>query len=244
MKTDAPPTSHVLEYGSRRIPYELSISDRKKLRIVVHPDLSVDVHAPTGYSHDEITKVILSKGRWLVKQLNEVAAFHPLPGPYRFLSGETFLYLGRQYRLRVSEGEKRSAKLKGKYLEVVVPDKKDAEAVQACVTAWYRERADDRFGRIMTECLKMVRRHGSVDPSLSIRRMKTRWGSCSATGRVTLNLYLIQVPVHCIEYVVMHELCHLIEHNHSRAFYRLLTMCLPDWEKRKKELNQFAVNRV
>lgn len=242
MMTEA--TECVVKYGARRIAYELRISDRKKLRITVRPDLSVRVEAPTGYSNEEIEEAVRSKGRWLVKQLDEIAAFHPLPKPYQFVSGETLVYLGRQYRLRVSKGEPSPAKLKGKYLEISINDMKDTDAVKSAVNAWFRSRAEDRFAKSFARCLEVAQRHGASDATMIIRKMRTRWGSCTAEGRVTLNLYLVQAPVHCIDYVVMHELCHTVEHNHSKAFYRLLTRCMPDWQKRKAVLNGVLVREV
>jgi predicted metal-dependent hydrolase len=242
MKTEA--DESYVEYGSRRILYQLRISDRKKLRITVRPDLSVLVDAPAGYPANEIEEAVRSKGRWLTKQLDEVAAFHPLPKPYRFVSGETFVYLGRQYRLRVTEGEPGPAKLKGKYLEIAVGDKHITDAVRLAIATWYRSRAEDRFTKSFEHCLEIAQRHGAQRPTLVIRKMRTRWGSCSAEGRMTLNLYLVQAPVHCIDYVVMHELCHTVEHNHSRAFYQLMTRCMPDWGKRKAVLNGVSVREV
>ncbi len=242
MKTDS--GERYIEYGSRRISYQLRISDRKKLRITVRPDLSVNVDAPGGFSEKEIEAAVRSKGRWLIKQIDDIAAFHPLPKPYRFVSGETFVYLGRQYRLRVTEGEPGPAKLKGRYLEAVVADKQDVDAVKSVLEAWYRTRAEDRFAKSFEYCLEIAQRHGAEKPTLVIRKMRTRWGSCSAEGRMTLNLYLVQAPVHCIDYVVMHELCHTVEHNHSKAFYRLMTRCMPDWVNRKAVLNGVSVREV
>jgi len=236
MKTEA--AKHVLVYGERRIPYRLRFSDRKRLRIVVKPDLSVLVDAPNGFTEEEILEAVRSKARWVVRQMGEFEEFHPLPTPHKFISGETFVYLGRQYRLKVLKGEKVPAKLRGRFLYVTVPEKSDLKAVKASLDAWFRARADDVFRRYLASCMEVARRHGVEEPSLTIRDMRTRWGSCTAAGRVILNLKLIHAPVHCIEYVIMHELCHLVHHNHSPRFYRLLARCMPDWEQRRALLRQ------
>lgn len=234
MKTEA--IEHVIEYGSRRIPYRLRRSDRKRLRIVVKPDLTVTADAPRSFSALEVAEAVQSKAKWVAKQVASFEDFHPLPTPHKFISGETFVYLGRQYRLKVVEGEKSPGKLRGRYLHVTVPDKKSSSTVRNAVDAWYRTRADEVFRRYLETCMKVASRHGIKEPTLVIRDMRTRWGSCSASGRVTLNLKLIQAPVHCVEYVIMHELCHLAHHDHSPAFYRILTRCMPDWEKRREVL--------
>ena len=239
MKTDH--GERKIIFGSREIPYQLHTMPRKRLRIVVRPDLSVRVEAPEGCREEHISEAVKSKGRWIIRQLDEIAAFHPLPQPYRYISGETLVYLGRQYRLRVVQGVPTPAKLRGRFLCVSVVGKEDTAAVRTGVVSWYRRRADDVFSRSIKRCIKIAERHGASKPALTIRKMRTRWGSCSASGRMMLNLHLVQVPVHCIDYVVMHEFCHTVEHNHSRDFYRLMTRCMPDWERRKTLLNKFSV---
>jgi len=82
-----------------------------------------------------------------------------------------------------------------------------------------------------------LERYGIERPQIAIRKMQSQWGSCTGAGKITLNLRLIQMPSECIEYVIVHELCHLKEHNHSPAFYALLGRVMPDWEKRKAKLN-------
>jgi predicted metal-dependent hydrolase len=240
MKTESP--DHVLAYGERRIPYRLRLSDRKRLRIIVKPDLSVTADAPCGFSQEDVREAIQSKAPWIVRQLAELEDYHPLPSPHKFVSGETFVYLGRQYRLKVETGEKRPAKLLGRFLHVSVPEKANARSVKTVVDAWYRARAADVFHRYLATCMKVTNRHGIHEPILTIREMRTRWGSCTAAGRVTLNLRLIHAPVHCIEYVVMHELCHLVHHDHSPQFFRLLTRCMPDWKKRREILSRVVLN--
>lgn len=239
MKTEV--ADEFLTFGSRQIRYQLRLGGVKRLRIVVHPNLTVCVRAPDGYSESEIHQAIRSKAPWIAKQLDALAAFHPLPVPHKYISGETIIYLGRQYRLKIEEGKTTETKLRGRFLHIAVRDKHDYALVRNAVTSWYRSRASEVFRRYLDACMKVVGRHGVANPTFVIRDMRTRWGSCSASGRVILNLRLIQAPVHCIEYVIMHELCHLAHHNHSPAFYRLLVRCMPDWEKRKMVLNSVAI---
>lgn len=239
MKTEA--ADLVLVYGERQIPYQLRFSDRKRLRITVRPDLSVLADVPGRFSREEAQEAIRSKARWILRQIASFEEFHPLPMPHKYVSGETFVYLGRQYRLKVRKGPAKPAKLRGRYLHVTVPDKADTKAVRRALANWYRARAEDIFHRYLASCMQVAGRHGITEPTLTIRDMRTRWGSCSSAGRVTLNLKLIYAPVHCIEYVIMHELCHLVHHDHSPRFYRLLTRCMPDWKKRRELLKHVVV---
>ncbi len=234
MKTEA--AKHVLVYGERRISYRLQRSDRKRLRIVVKPDLSVLADAPIAFSEREVAEAVHAKARWIARQIVSFEDFHPLPTPHQYVSGETFVFLGRQYRLKVKQGDVVPAKLRGRYLHLTVPDKTNSATVKRAVERWYRARADDIFHRYLGICMQVASRHDIAEPILVIRNMRTRWGSCSASGRVTLNLKLVQAPVHGIEYIIMHELCHLAHHNHSPAFYRLLARCMPDWEQRREVL--------
>jgi len=234
-------SEHLLESGRRRIPYRLVREERKRYRIVVAPDLRVTASAPLQATDAEIEAMLKGKMRWIAHKLDLVESFIPLPSPLRYMSGETIRYLGRQYRLKVESGERAPAKLKGKFLYVCVPDKKNSGAIKATVEGWYQNRAEKTFKRYMVKCVEVASRHGIQEASFILRKMQTRWGSCSRKGRITLNTHLIQAPVHCIEYVIMHELCHLKHHNLSPAFYRLLTRCMPDWEQRKEVLDRIAL---
>lgn len=242
MKTEAP--NRVLVYGGRRIPYTLRPSAGKRLRIIVKPDLSVIVQALEAHGDGKIHEAVQAKSRWIVRQLEAFESFLPLPVPHRFISGETMVYLGRQYRLKVVQADAAESKLRGRYLHVNVADTSDLEAVRSGVETWYRRRAKEVFGACIERCTAIAARHGAKQVEVTIRKMRTRWGSCASPDRIILNLHLVQVPLHCIDYVVMHELCHTVEHNHSKAFYRLLTRCMPDWKVRKSLLNQFIVAGV
>src|SRR6056297_2049032 len=119
MKAEAP-VDRLLDFGGRQISYRLVRDQRKRMRIVVKPDLSVQVSVPRRARERDIEKLLRGKARWIARKLDEVKEFHPLPGPLRYVSGETLRFLGRQYRLRVQQGAKQQAKLKGKFLRVSV----------------------------------------------------------------------------------------------------------------------------
>jgi predicted metal-dependent hydrolase len=235
-------TKHVIQFGTRRIPFYLRRAERKRLRIVVTPELRVEVFVPNDAEEAHVQAALRKKAPWIVKTLDKVDSYHPLPSPRQYISGETLVYLGRQYRLKVENSSKQPAKLLGRFLCVWVEDKADTKSVQRAVEGWYRERARETLGRYMDKCHTIAFRHGVPKPMLAIRTMRRRWGSCSHSGRVTLNVKLVQVPVHCIEYVIMHELCHLKYHNHSKAFYSLLSRCQHDWGKRKEALDRFRLS--
>jgi predicted metal-dependent hydrolase len=232
---------NVIDFGTRSISYNLHREDRKKMRIVVAPELTVDVFVPETADDERIQAAVKKKAAWIARKLDALERYHPLPAPKQYISGETLVYLGRQYRLKVVQGPPQPAKLKGQFLWTWIEDKKNTTGVRKAVDSWYRKRAYETLGRYMGRCYAIAARHGVPEPLLLIRTMRRRWGSCSPNGRITLNLNLVKAPVHCIEYVIMHELCHLKYHNHSSSFYSLLTRCQPDWRNRKEILDKFSV---
>jgi len=231
----------VIDFGTRKISYNLHRQDRKRMRIVVAPELTVDVFAPATDDDDQVQAAVMKKAAWIAGKLDALERYHPLPAPKQYISGETLVYLGRQYRLKVNQGSSQPAKLMGRFLRVWVEDKSDTQGVRKKVDAWYRKRAHETLGRYMEKSYAIASRHGVPEPVLFIRNMRRRWGSCSSKGRITINLNLVKAPVHCIEYVIMHELCHLKYHNHSKSFYSLLTRCQPDWRKRMVELDKVVI---
>ncbi len=224
-------------YGRQVIPFVLSREKGVRLHITVHPDLRVTVKAPLGKSLDEVKTRVRRRGAWITKQKRFFHQFQPLQPPRRYVSGETHLYLGRQYRLKVVQHNTNSVKLKGRYLWVHVPDKGDSGLIRRLVEQWYRKHAVSIFHKRLDACLEKTKRLQIGSPMLRIRKMKTRWGSCTHAGVITLNTELVKTPLPCIDYAIMHELCHLRLHDHGPAFFRLLARCMPDWPKRKERLD-------
>jgi len=225
-----------LAYGSEKIDFSLSFSPRRRLTITVEPNGNVIVKAPAEATLETVLDQMHRKAGWIIRQRDAFAAFGPTMPPKKYVSGETHRYLGRQYRLRVTHGTTPSVKLIGRHFEVVTPDKTDAQSAQRQLESWYRRRAEHVFAERMESCLASSWFRSLEPPNWTIRKMKRRWGSCTKDGTILLNLLLIQASPSCIEYVITHELCHLIVHNHGPQFYRLLDRVLPDWRERKSRL--------
>lgn len=232
---------HNVTFGKQRIPFSVEFGDRKHLAISVHPDRTVTVVAPKGRTVDEVVDRVGKRAGWIVKQRRYFDQFHPLTPPRRFVAGETHLYLGRQYRLKLVEDVVASVKLKGRFLWVHLPDRIDTEQIEQLLDDWYQDHSQPIFLQRLEDCLRSARSLNIPAPEIIIRKMRKRWGSCTKAGRILLNTHLIKTPPYCIEYVIMHELCHLKIHDHSPEFYRLLTRCMPDWEQRKQRLESIVL---
>lgn len=233
--------SHKITFGSHVIPFELLYSKRKTLEISVYPDMSVIVKAPSTRSFEEIKEKMLKRGSWILEQRYFFSLYLPKQPPKKYVSGETHIYLGRQYRLKVIASYDEKVILKRGYIFVHTKEKTNKKQVQKLLDAWYRERALLKFDERLNICLDKLQKYGIEVPQIQIRKMSSRWGSCSENGRVTLNIQLVKAPSQCIDYVITHEMCHLKYFNHSKAFYNLLVKVMPDWEKRKKKLENILI---
>lgn len=228
-------------------PYSVVRSARKTVGITVEPNMTVIVRAPLDADTDAIDKIVRRRAAWIIRQQKFFELFLPPTPPRSYVSGETHLYLGRKYRLRVRFSEQAEVKLSGGYLYVFTPQPAEAEQVRRSLYDWYAAHAQARFPERLAVCLHAVGRHTET-PQLQIQRMRKRWGTCrpsgvsasgvSISGILTLNVDLIRAPRACIDYVILHELCHLHYPNHSPQFYDLLTRVLPNWQAAKLRLEQ------
>jgi len=222
-----------IQFGSKSIGFSIEYSDRKTLGITVTPEMEVLVKAPMGTTLDKIKEKLEKKAPWIIKQKNFFLSFHPKTTKRKYINGESHLYFGRQYQLKVEESEEESVKLKGKYIIVKTFDKTRVELI---VSQWYLDHAKTNFQRIAEPLIKQFRKYKVEPSSIIFLNMPTRWGSCTPKGKIILNPELIKAPKACIEYVVIHELCHLIHRNHTQKFLDLQTKEMPDWEKWKMKL--------
>lgn len=229
-----------VQWGEIEIAYRYRFFQGRTLNITVHPDLGVEVAAPKGTPLDGIRAKVRKRGAWIANARRGFASFHPLQPPRRYVPGETHRYLGRQYRLRVVDEPEESVKLQGGYLQITTPRRPTPGVLRPLVLRWYEQRAGEILRERTAACQVQAASHGFPRPRLAIRVMTTRWGSCSRRGQVTLNPELIKAPRDCIDYVISHELCHLVEHSHGPRFWKLLEQLMPNWEERRMRLNRLG----
>lgn len=220
-------------FGSRTIDFHLEYSNRKSLGITVTPEMEVLVKAPIDTSIEKIKEKIRKKAPWIIKQQSFFLSFQPKTPERKYINGETHLYLGRQYRLQIKIGEEESVKMKGKFIEVTTSEKSRAKDL---VNDWYLQHARFKFQAIAQPLIEKFKKHNVEPSSIVLSIMPTRWGSCTPKGKIILNPELIKAPKGCIEYVIIHELCHLIHLDHTQKFLDLQTKEMRDWEKWKMKL--------
>ena len=235
-------------YGDEQIFFERKArpDNQNRVQIKVHPDCRVVVSAPPQTSDTDVLLAVKKRSRWIYTQLREFRAQTEFVTPRRYVSGESHYYLGKQYQLKVVEipDQVQGVKLFRGRLEVSVRQKSDdlhlhKERIKRLLINWYKTRAkaifENRLDAMLDQAIWV-----DAKPSLHILTMRTQWGSCSPQGKLTLNPYLVKAPRECIDYVILHELCHIAEHSHNERFYRLLTQVMPDWEKTKERLDGMA----
>ena len=233
-----------LHYGELCIPFRIERGARKRLSITVFPELRLRVLAPEDAPASAVLARVEARARWIAKQWREFAGATPATPPRLYVGGETHWYLGRQYRLKLRElqgDEREGVKLRGRFFWIATRDKADAARVRRLLEDWYQTRAREFFAARLRKCWLETRAlELEALPPFEVRRMSKRWGSCTARGKILLNLELVQAPPSCVDYVMIHEMCHLKFPHHGPQFYELLGRCLPDWEKRKARLEEFG----
>lgn len=212
-------------------------SSRRTIALYVHRDGSVLVRAPLRAPHAEVLAFMRERWDWLQRQRTRFLQ-EPAPQPLVYRDGTPLLHLGEEVVLRVQPARRRYVMLCGRELQVAVPaaHAEDHDTLAGVIEGWQRGEARRLFAERLAHCHARMRELALPYPQLKIRKMRSRWGSCSRSAIVTLNLELIRMPLACIDYVVTHELCHLVEFNHSPRFYALQARFVPDWQARRRQL--------
>lgn len=207
--------------------------DVKNINLKVKPSGEVILTAPLEATDDHINHIIQKRKKWILKSI-EYFNKHNKVEIKEYVSGENFKYLGKNYRLKVYKNNEEKVLLLRGYLQIFIKDKTQYEKKQKMIDNWYKQKAELYFQKIIKNYTSIIQKKVNT---IRVRKMKTRWGSCNPNkSYINLNIELIKKPKECIEYVIFHELAHLIHADHSKSFYNYLNTYMPDWQKRKNKL--------
>jgi len=236
--------SHSLDFGGEAICFAIERTTRRKTVAISVGHDGVRVLAPSDLDDDRVVAIVRRKGAWLLRKramYQELGGAIPAP---EFVSGETFYYLGRPYRLKVvSDANAVRSRVTARGASFVAPVQPDESssirraAVRGALRHWYRDHAKQHFparAAVMAELLAIA------PPTVRVVDQSKRWGSCDARGCVRLNWRLIMAPMTLVDYVIAHETCHVLEHSHSRRFWRSLETIMPDYESRARQLDRLG----
>lgn len=228
-----------VHFGQTAIAYTIHRGRRQKtVAVAVDPLDGVSVRAPHSTPVEELDNIVHRKARWILDKRLKQEDLPPPPSPREFVSGETFLYLGRQYRLKLERATRapaRCVRLIGGWLHV--PAAPGAEAVRDLLVAWYRAHAARRLPERVPAWAPLL----GVEPTnVLIRDQRKRWGSADGAGVIRLNWRVVQAPMRLVDYVVVHELVHLRYPDHTRDFWAALGGVMGDYEARREGLRRLG----
>lgn len=216
-------------YGNTNIEFEVTYSKRKTIAILIEAPGKVSVHAPNKMAKKIILDSVKSKAKWIVQRINEIRDFDSNPAEREFIDGESFLYLGKSYPLQLDINEERPKPLvklyNGKFL--ITAPIRDTEAIGKAMKVWYRNKCTEQI----TERIKYYQPIINASPKkVTIKEQKKIWGSCSSKGNLNFNWKAIMAPTDVLDYIIVHEMCHLVHLNHSKDFWNLVASIMPNYK--------------
>ena len=226
--------------NGKRIEYDLQRKDVKNINLRIKADRTIFLSANSRVSQEVIEEFIESKSEYILKALahyEELAKYAPKPKQY--VDGETFRVLGHDRRIKVIEGKRNKVEYDESYITLTVKNPGDFTLKKKLIDRWLMSICKDTIQSLCDAIYPKFQKYGVAYPTIRYRNMVSRWGSCQPKRCVlTFNYALVEAPISCIEYVVVHEFTHFLHPNHSKRFYQQLAMFMPDWEERKKMLEK------
>jgi hypothetical protein len=226
-------------YQIQNIEFRIVYSRRRTLGISVLPDSSVVVRAPYRASLKTISRIIQEKAAWIIKHRDNYREKENKKLNSSFVTGEKQLFRGQECLLQILQSKKAFIIFKENTIEVGVDKPEDKQAIKRLLYKGYKTEAAKIFPEMLSVLLKIHENQNFKPTGLIIRSMKSRWGSCSKKGIITLSTELIKLPDIYINYVIVHELCHLNHHNHGKEYYELLSELFPEWKRVRKDLREY-----
>lgn len=223
------------EYGTQIIEFTVKYSKRKTIGISIKPPDVVTVTAPKGVDEETILKAVKSRGKWIVQKIFELKQMEHLRQEKVYVNGETFMYLGENYALQIvvdNTIKLPETKLyQGKFY--VTSPTKEQQQIRSAMEKWYRKQTLEK----VTERISYYQRYFKVQPhAIVVKEQKKRWASCSSKRNLNFNWRCVMAPVWVLDYIVVHEMCHLVHMNHSKEFWALVERIMPDYKRHREWL--------
>jgi len=226
-------------YQTQNIEFRIVYSRRRTLGISVLPDSSVVVRAPYRASLKTITRIVQEKASWITKHRDSYRQKDNKKLNSSFITGEKQLFRGAECLFQVFQSKKSFFSINENTIDIGIDKPEDKQAIKRLLYKGYKTEAAKIFPEMLGSILKIHENQNFKPTGLIIRSMKSRWGSCSRKGIITLSTELIKLPDVFIEYVIIHELCHLKHHNHGKDYYALLSELFPEWKQVRKDLRVY-----
>ena len=225
------------DISGKEIRYEFKRSHRRSVVAKIRRDGVIEVRAPLLYRESDMIAFLNQHKRWIFNHIDRLQNAENQQKKY--ISGEIHYYLGKQYTLQVVESNKNAVSIEGNSLVVNLKSLENLEHpdnIDHLLNNWYRAQAKIVFNELLPPIIEKFKKYNVSPAKISIRDMRSRWGSCSRKGNISLNLQLVKLNENCIRQVMIHEMCHLVYFNHQAGFYALMEEMMPDWKQWKKEL--------
>ncbi len=230
-----------VDINGEKIVFFVERKNIKNINLKVNLDKKVTMSIPKKMEIEIAKEFVKNKAEWIKKQQNYYDSFAEKKEDITFENGETVYLLGKQYKMKIISDIKNEILIKDKYFEIHVKEKyiENKEYIRKVYDTWLKEYAYKVFSELVKKYQRLLKKYNINLPNIEIKQMKSKWGSClPSNNKVIFNLKLIKTPICCIEYVILYELAHFKYQNHSKNFYNFLTIFMPDWNARKKILDE------
>lgn len=229
-----------IEYGTETIEFDVVYRKRKTIEIGVEPPSLVRVVAPIGVSDEILLKHVKAKAKWIVQKLYGMKTIQSRHLEREYVNGESFMYLGRNYSLRIIEDKiikKVITKLyQGKF--IITTPTRDQLKLKTSMENWFRQKTTEK----VEERVEYYQRYLDIKPtSIRVKEQKKRWASCTPKGELLFNWRCVMAPSFALDYIVVHEMCHLVHMDHSKEFWHLVGRIMPNYEKRREWLKNYGI---
>ena len=228
---------HSVIVKGKILPVAVSLKKMKQVRLKVFPSGEIKLSAPIGTPDEWVAEYLTSKTPWIEEKLELFVQTRAVEKEEHFVSGSSTRILGRQLTIQVHEARRKQIVREDSVLHVFTPET-DQKKIDNQVNNWWQKTAKQHFQEVVDKMYPIIEKHGVVRPAVCVKKMTTLWGSCSRrTQKINLNFYLYKASVPCVEYVILHELAHFLYPYHNKDFYDFITIHMPDWQDRKKQLD-------